>query len=119
MNFIDMAYIPLIAVVNLAVIYGWQKWARKRSIGTLSDWGVVLLCSLLNTWGLDTLQRLVVTYKWADVFKVSLGGWLLFTAASSLKNYRLNNWSVREFWLDYGGDLLSYFFIGAGIYACT
>ncbi len=119
MNPLDYAYIPVIALINLAIIAVWQIKVRKISFKGLNDWFWLYACSFLNTWGIDTLARVFATHTWMDVFKVSLGAWLLFSAATAFKYYRMKSLGLKEFWLDYGGDLVSYFFIGVAVYVCT
>lgn len=115
----DWAHIPIVALLNLFVIYISQLKLRKRQISGKQEWFFLFIASLLNTWGLDVLNHLVTTDTLVDALKISLGIWLLFTAASSYKNYRFRSLPLKEFWLDYVGDLFSYLFIGVGIYVCT
>lgn len=115
----DLAYIPVVALLNLGVVYLCQVKLLKRPISGKKEWCLLYLASFLNTWGLDVLQHLVTTDDLFDVFKISLGVWLLFSAATSYKHYRFRSLPFRQFWLDFGGDLLSYMLIGVGIYVCT
>jgi hypothetical protein len=115
----DLAYIPLVALLNLGVIYLCHVKLLKRPISGKQEWFMLYIASFLNTWGLDVLQHLVTTDNLFDVLKISLGAWLLFTAATSYKHYRFRSLTFRQFWLDFGGDLISYMIVGIGIYVCT
>lgn len=115
----DLAYIPIVALLNVGLIYFYHLKIQKRQISGFRDWVILFFTSLLNTWGIDTLHHLVNSSSWMDTFKISLGAWLLFTAATSYKYYRFNSLPFKKFWLDYGGDLVSYMFISAGVYALT
>ncbi len=119
MNPLDFVYIPVIALFNLAIVAFWHKKFRKKLFVGKNDWIWLFACSFLNTWGIDVLSRLAVTHSWMDALKVSFGAWFLFSAATAHKYYRLNARGPKEFWLDYGGDLVSYIFMGIGVYICT
>jgi hypothetical protein len=54
-----------------------------------------------------------------EVAQISFGSWLVFVFATSAKYYAINGWSKKEFWLDYGGDLIGFFILGLGIYIIT
>ena len=119
MNVLDYAYIPIVALLNLGIVYGWNKKFKKNLILTKKDWLFIYICSFLNVWGLDTLQHALISNKFLDAMKVSLGAWLLFTGASAFKTGRFRSMPLNEFWIDYGGELICYFFMGAGIFVLT
>lgn len=119
MNNWDYAYLPVIALLNLGFIYGWHKKIQKKWISGKLDWSFLFLSSFLNTWGIENLQRIFQADRWLDVFQISLGAWLLLSAASAFLHYRVNGLALKRFWIDYAGDLLSYFFIGILVYLCS
>lgn len=119
MKLLDYAYIPIIALINLVIVYFWYVKVRKQSLQKKSDWTLLFVASFLTTWGMDYLHHLIVTTKVVDALQISLGVWLLFTAPAAFKYYRLKSMRLRDFWYDCAGDLISYFFIGLAIYVCT
>lgn len=119
LGLVDMDYIFFLALLNFGLVYFYQLKIHKRRISDKKDLVFLFVASLLNTWGMDTMHSLLDPENWTDSFKIALGVWLLFTAASSFKYYRFNSLPFKKFWLDYGGDLISYLFISAGVYAYT
>lgn len=116
---LDLAYIPIVALFNVGLIYFYHLKINKRRVSGKGNWAIHFIISFFNTWGIDTLHHLTNSSSWMDAFKIALGAWLLFTAATSYKYYRFDSLPFKKFWLDYGGDLLSYMFISASVYTLT
>ncbi len=119
MNAMQVLHIPIIALINLGVIYLWNKKVRKRVFQTPKIWLYSFFGSLFNVWGLDVIQRNFVVENVPDMIKVSAGCWLVFVVATNAKYLVIYNWSKRDFWLDYGGDLVSYLLAGILIFVAT
>lgn len=82
-------------------------------------WAVSLFGSLFNVWGLDVIQRDFVVETLPSMITVSAGCWLVFVLATNAKYLVVYGWSKRDFWLDYGGDLLSFILSGILIFLAT
>lgn len=115
----EVIHIPIIALVNLGVIYFWNLKMRNRVMKSPAIWGLSFFGSLFNVWGLDVIQRDFVVQSIPHMIIVSAGCWLVFVLATNAKYLAIYGWSKRDFWLDYGGDLVSFIFSGILIYLAT
>lgn len=119
MEAFNSIYLLIVGVVNLAFVYYWQLKVRKKPIEGRISWVACILSSGLNAWGMDVIQKGFGAYLFIHVLQISLGVWVFMTAATALKHYAINGWSKRDFWLDYGGDLASYFLLGILLFVIT
>lgn len=115
----EFSYLLIITVINLGFIYLWNAKVRKKPFKGLKLWVLCAFCSLFMCWGIDALERIYDVGSFGGVAQISFGSWLVFVFATSAKYYAINKWSWKEFWLDYGGDLISFFLAGFGIYVIT
>lgn len=111
--------IPIIALVNLAFMYFWNLKMRNRAFRTPKIWLIALFGSLFNVWGLDVIQRELMIDTVPQMIRASAGVWLVFVLATNAKYMAIYGWSKREFWLDYGGDLLSFILCGVLLFVST
>jgi hypothetical protein len=116
---LDIVHIPIIAMVQLAFTYVWNLKVRNRAFKSKTIWLLSFFGALFNVWGLDVIQRSFEVDTIHDMILVSAGCWLVFVVATSAKYYAVYGWSKREFWLDYGGDLIGFLLSGALIYLAT
>lgn len=119
MRLSEWYYLPVTAVISSLFHLFWQKTLAQKKIRTFNALGVIFLGSLFNAWGLDVMQRMLDIFTLIQMMKISLGCWLMFSAATSAKYYAINGWPKRIFWIDYGGDLISFILMGLIIYALT
>lgn len=115
----DVVHIPIIALIQLGLLYLWNKKVRNRAFNSRMVWALAGFGCLFNVWGLDVIQRDFVVDSLPNMFTVSAGCWLVFVAATVSKYYAIYGWSKREFWLDYGGDLAAFLLSGTLIYLAT
>ncbi len=115
----QVLHIPIIALINLGFIYLWNLKIRSRAMRTPKVWAASFFGSLFNVWGLDVIQRDFVVDSLPNMIKVSAGCWLVFVVATNAKYLVIYGWSKRDFWLDYGGDLVSFILAGILIYVST
>ncbi len=115
----DVIHIPIIALIQLGLIYVWNKKMRNRVFKSKEVWTLAGLGCLFNVWGLDVIQRNFVVDSLHNMLLVSVGCWLVFVAATVSKYYPIYGWSKRDFWLDYGGDLVAFVLSGTIIYLAT
>ncbi|MBY0414549.1 MAG: hypothetical protein K2Q18_10300 [Bdellovibrionales bacterium] len=119
MKVMEMAYIPIIALVHLGFIYIWNLKIRKRAFSGKKTWGLAFFGSIFNVWGLDALTRELVVDSIPDMIKVSTACWLVFVLATNAKYLAIYGWSKREFWLDYGGDWVGFIVAGILVFVMT
>lgn len=119
MNTLDVIHIPIIALIHLGLIYVWNLKIRKRAIRSKQVWLLSGFGALFNVWGLDVIQRDFVVDSLPNMLIVSAGCWLVFVVATTAKYYAIYGWSKKEFWLDYGGDLIGFLLSGTLIYLAT
>ena len=119
MSFSEWYYLPIAAVVNGLFQIFWQKQVAGKTLKRFWPLALVFVGSLLNAWGIDVIQRVYDIFSFVHVMKVSLGCWLMFSAATSAKHYADNGWSKKNFWIDYGGDLIGFSLMGIIIYVLT
>lgn len=112
-------YLPIAALVNGFFILFWQQKIGAKKIQGITCYVFIFLGSLLNAWGIDVVGRLADIGNLYHVLEVSLGCWLMFVAATSAKHYAVNGWSKKNFWIDYGGDLIGFVMMGLIIFALT
>lgn len=115
----DIIHIPLIAMVQLAFTYVWNLKIRHRAFKTPAVWGLALFGSLFNVWGLDVIQRDFMVDTLREMILLSAGCWLVFVLATNAKYLAVYGWSKKDFWLDYGGELLAFLLSGILIYLAT
>jgi hypothetical protein len=115
----EMVHIPIIALVILGISYLWNLKISKRSFKSKQIWILAFFGPLFNVWGLDVLQREFGINSLYGVVQLSAGAWLVFVLATNAKYLAIYGWSKRDFWLDYGGDLLCFIISGLLIYAAT
>ena len=114
-----VVHIPIIALVNLGIIYLWNLKVRNRAMRSQAVWVFSFFGSLFNVWGLDVIQRDFVVETLHSMVVVSAGCWLVFVLATNAKYLAIYGWSKRDFWLDYAGDLVSFIISGILIYLAT
>ncbi|MBC7714368.1 MAG: hypothetical protein H7177_13570 [Rhizobacter sp.] len=119
MKLMEVVHIPIIALIQLGFLYVWNLKMRNRAFRSKTIWMLAGLGSLFNVWGLDVIQRDFGVDTLFGMLEVSAGCWLVFVVATTAKYYAVYGWSKREFWLDYGGDLLAFLLSGSLIYAAT
>ncbi|MBC7428964.1 MAG: hypothetical protein H7336_10155 [Bacteriovorax sp.] len=119
MRLMDIVHIPIIALIQLGFTCLWNLKIRKRAFNRLNIWLIAGFGTLFNVWGLDVIQREFVVDSLGNMLVVSAGCWLVFVVATTAKYYAVYGWSKREFWLDYGGDLLAFLLSGTLIYFAT
>lgn len=115
----DIIHIPIIALIHLGALYFWNLKLRDRAFKSKQIWLLSFFGSLFNVWGIDVLQREFVVDSLYGVLQLSVGCWLVFVVATNAKYLSIYGWSKRDFWLDYGGDLLCFILSGMLIYAAT
>lgn len=115
----DILHIPIIAAIQLGFIYLWNLKIRSRAFRSKEVWFFSLFGSLFNVWGLDVIQRDFVVDSVPNMILVSAGCWLVFVVATNLKYLPIYGWSKRDFWLDYGGELLGFILAGILVYVAT
>ena len=115
----DVAHIPIIALVQLGFTYIWNLKIRNRAFKSKNIWILAGLGSFFNVWGLDVIQRNFVVDSFSNMMVVSTGCWLVFVVATTAKYYLIYGWSKREFWLDYGGELIGFLLSGGLIFLAT
>ena len=115
----EYAYLLLISLTHLAFTYFWNTKFRKRVFQGRNLWILCAFTSLFLSWGIDALERIYDVDTLNGVAQISFGSWLVFVFATTAKYYVINKRSWKEYWLDYGGDLLGFFIVGFGIYAIT
>ena len=111
--------IPIIAIVNLGLMYVWNLKVRNRAFKTPKIWIIAALGSLFNVWGLDVIQREFMIDTVPQMIRTSAGTWLVFVLATNAKYMAIYGWSKREFWLDYGGDWVGFLLAGFLVYVST
>lgn len=118
MDIIQVIHIPIIALINLGIIYLWNLKVRNRAMRSQA-FGPFVFGSLFNVWGLDVIQRDFVVESLYSMVIVSAGCWLVFVLATNAKYLAIYGWSKRDFWLDYAGDLVSFIISGILVYLVT
>ena len=119
MAFSEWYYLLVAALFNCLFYCSWQKIVGKKKVHGLGAFILIFFGSLFNAWGMDVLQRLLEVYTIFQMMKISLGCWLMFAASTSAKHYAVHGWSKKNFWIDYGGDLIGLMVMGLIIYALT
>lgn len=119
MGISQIVHIPVIALVHLGITYLWNLKLRNRAMKSPAVWALALFGSLFNVWGLDVVQRDFVVDSVPNMITVSAGCWLVFVLATNAKYLAIYGWSKRDFWLDYGGDLVCFVVTGILIYLAT
>lgn len=119
MGIAQIVHIPIIALINLGIIYLWNLKVRNRAMRSQTVWVLSFFGSLFNVWGLDVVQRDFVVESLPNMIVVSAGAWLVFVLATNAKYLSIYGWSKRDFWLDYAGDLVSFIVSGILIYVAT
>lgn len=119
MGISQIVHIPIIALINLGIIYFWNLKVRNRAFRSPGVWVLSFFGSLFNVWGLDVVQRDFVVESVPNMVLVSAGCWLVFVLATNAKYLAIYGWSKRDFWLDYAGDLVSFIISGILIYLAT
>ena len=112
-------YLPVAALINSFFTIYWQKIMSQQKGISKNILLIVFLGSLFTALGLDVLQRLLDIDSLIQALKISLGCWLMFAVATGAKHYAVNGWSKKNFWIDYGGDLIGFMMMGLIIYALT
>ncbi len=115
----DVVHIPIIALIQLGLVYLWNLKVRNRAFRSKTIWLLAGFGCLFNVWGLDVIQRDFVVDSLPNMLTVSAGCWLVFVIATVAKYSAIYSWSKRDFWLDYGGDLLAFLLSGTLIYLAT
>jgi hypothetical protein len=115
----QIVHIPIIALINLGIIYFWNLKVRNRAFRSPSVWGLSFFGSLFNVWGQDVVQRDFVVESVPNMVLVSAGCWIVFVLATNAKYLAIYGWSKRDFWLDCVGDLISFIISGILIYLAT
>ena len=115
----QIIYIPIIALVAVAFTYGWNLKVRNRAFKSSEVWFLSLFGSLFNVWGLDVLQRELGVETVHNMVLLSASVWFVFVMATYAKYIPIYGWSKRDFWLDYGGDLISFILSGLLVFAVT
>lgn len=119
MKLSEWLYLPIAAIFNCFFIFIWQQKLGRKKIQGLISFLLIFTGSLLNAWAIDVIGRLADISSLNHVVEVSLGCWLMLAAATSAKYYAVNGWSQKNFWIDYGGDLIGFQLMGLIIYALT
>lgn len=112
------AYLTLAAVANTFLQFFWKLKLTKKTVD-LTALALILVGSFCTAWGIDVIQRGLEIMTFVHVFKVSLGCWLMVAVATAAKHYRINNWSMKQFKLDYGGDLIGFLLMGVIIHVLS
>ena len=115
----EIVHIPVIALINLGFIYFWSLKIRKKPLTGRAAWASAMFGAFFSTWGLDVMQRDFVSEGLLQAIRVSVGCWLVFVLAINLKYKAIYGWSRKDFWLDYGGDLLGFILVGILLYLAT
>ncbi|MDD4974063.1 MAG: DUF1761 family protein [Bacteriovorax sp.] len=119
MSLSEWYYLPIAALTNSLFYLFWQKKMGLKKIHGFKTLSLIFFGSLFNAWGLDVIQRMLEIFTIVQMMKISLGCWLMIAAATSAKHYAVNGWSKKNFWIDYGGDLIGFMIMGLIIYALT
>jgi hypothetical protein len=112
-------YLFVAALVNSCLQFFWMTKIANKSVQGVKVYSVIFIGSLLSAWGIDVLQRMLDIFTIVHILKIALGCWLMFAAATASKHYAVNHQSIKQFWLDYGGDLVGFLVMGLIIYALT
>jgi hypothetical protein len=115
----DIIHIPIIAMIQLTLTYFWNLKVRHRTFKGHKVWLAAIFGSLFNVWGLDVIQRDFIVDDLYGMILLSAGCWLVFVVATNAKYMAIYGWSKRDFWLDYGGELLCFLLSGILIYIAT
>lgn len=115
----DLIYIPIIAMVLVIVSYYWNLKIHHRKFIGFQRWILVFMGFLFNVWGLDVIQREFMVDNGFEMLKVCTGSWLVFVIATNVKYATVYGWSKRDFWLNYGGDLVNFIVAGLLIFLVT
>ena len=113
----EMIHIPAIALISLIFTYFWNLKVKNRVFRSPYVWGATALGALFSTWGLDVLMQGLEAESYYDSVQISAGVWLVFILATNLKYGVIYSLPRRDFWADYGGDLLALILAGVLIYA--
>lgn len=112
-------YLAIAALVNSFFYIFWHKQFGPKKVYELQTLVLIFIASFFNAWGMDVIQRMLDVFTLIQMMKISLGCWLMFAVATSVKHYKVNGWSRKNFWIDYGGDLIGFMIMGQVIYALT
>ena len=115
----EIAHIPVIALIHLGFIYIWNLKVRNRAFRSKQIWIFAIFGSLFNVWGLDVIQREFTVDTVLEMIELTGGCWIVFVLATNAKYLPIYGWSKREFWLDYGGELIGFMLAGALVFAAT
>jgi uncharacterized membrane-anchored protein len=116
---VQFSYLLVIAAINLLFVYFWNLKVKKKQIRGKKTWLLFIVCSLCTTWGLDALDRTFGIDTYFGVAQVAFSCWLVFVFATYAKTWAINKWSMKDFWIECGGELLSFFIMGFGVYIIT
>lgn len=114
----EWAYLTLAAAVNTVVQFFWKKKVVQKSVDR-NALVLIFVGSFMSAWGIDVLQRGLDVTSFMSILKVSLGCWLMVAVATAAKHYRINGWSMKQFKMDYGGDLVGFFLMGIIIHVLS
>lgn len=115
----ELIHIPVIALINLGVMYLWNLKVQKRRFESAQVWLFSFVGSLFTTWGLDVLARMLEVESWKGIVYLSTGCWLVFNVANQLKFIPINKYSFKSFWLDTIGEWVYFTLIGILIFLET
>ncbi len=105
---------PILAATAASFIfhYFWITKVAKKEVKGIGVFVILILSSFFVAWGIDVIQKYLDISSIVHIIKISLGCWIMFAVATGSKHYAINGMSKKKFWIDYGGDLVSYLLSG-------
>lgn len=114
----EWIYLVLAALLNTGLQFFWKKKLTVKNVDR-NTLVLIFVGSFLAAWGMDVIARGLEVITFEHMLKVSLGCWLMFAVSTAAKHYQMNGLSLKQFKIDYGGDLAGFLIMGTLIFALS